>query len=141
MKKKLGLEIILMLFMIVSQFYTFCQTQISECDTIYEVVEIEPQFKNGSQGLFDYIKSDITPILEKCNKRDGEIISKMYVKLTINSLGNVIHVELKKMTGTKQCQTELKEKFLELIDWIPGKRNGHAVCSNYLLPISCIKWN
>ncbi len=112
----------------------------NDCDTVYDMVETMPQYENDVRGLMDYMMEDLTPLLFECYKRDSLLTASIYMTLTIDKKGHVIHVEFNRVKATEQCKNELRQKIMTMTGWTPGKQDGIPVCSKYVWPISCINW-
>lgn len=114
---------------------------INKCDTIYDFVEQMPKHEKDIQGLMDYMSKDLIPIVGECMKRDNSLIASLRIILTIDKDGHVIDASFSGPVLTDQCKNDLKKKLLTMTGWQAGQHNGKDVCTHFIWPISCIKWN
>ena len=114
--------------------------QTNGCDTIYNNPETMAQYKNDFKGLSDYLTNELVPIIADCIKRDTEIIASLHIILTIDSNGKVVDATFPKHNLTLLCKDELKKKLLTMNGWTAGQNDGRPVCSKFIWPISCLKW-
>jgi len=136
--KKLTIFLTLMVFTTGSPI--FGQSVNRQCDTIFAVAEIMPQYQTGLKGLMDYLMTDLAPILSNCCERDSILITSIYLTLTIDNYGEVTDVDFKRIQATEKCKKELKENLMNMTGWIPGKQGDISVCCKYFWPVRCIKW-
>ncbi|MBO0593998.1 hypothetical protein I2486_21570 [Cellulophaga sp. E16_2] len=134
-----GLTSILTLLGLAMSFLVNGQTANCYCDTIFDLVEIKPQYENDVKGLMKYFISDITPIISNCINRDSTLIASMNLTLTIDKKGQVIDVGFPRIQATEMCKKEITNKILNMDGWTSGQMNGITVCSKYVWPIS-INW-
>lgn len=128
--------LLLLLFLTITTSYA----QSKSCDTIYKNPEVKAQFKKGDKELDNYLMNHIIPILHRSMERDEEIISGLFMFLTINSEGKVTEVTFSRGELSERCKEELKKELLTMEGWQPAIMNNQAVCSTYLWPIHCLKW-
>lgn len=102
-------------------------------DTIYNQVEVMPEFYGGISEMNAYISDNLKyPELEAKNKIEGKVL----VSFTIDKSGL-----LKDVTTTRvpeRGENLAKEAIRVVKDmpkWKPGKQDGRAVSVSYLLPI------
>jgi len=112
----------------------------NSCDSIYDFVEIMPHYDKGADGLMEYLKTDLAPVLSTCFQRDSILTASIHVTLAINEQGKVIDVDFLRIQATEKCQEELRQKMMDMSGWTPGKQWGLPVCCNYSWPIRCINW-
>ena len=114
--------------------------QVSHCDCLYDNPEIPPDYKGGEDELMKYLNKEIFPLVGLCNKEENIMITSLYLELSIDQRGNLFDMNLIRPEVPASCKEYLKEKFLSMKGWTPGKINGKEVCSKLKLPISCILW-
>ena len=114
--------------------------QNNGCDTVYSYVEVMPKYDNDIKGLSDYLMKELVPIIGDCIKRDTEIISSLYIILTIDSNGIVIDATFPKHNLTLLCKDDLKAKLLTMKGWTAGQKDGQPLCCKFNWPISCLNW-
>ena len=110
------------------------------CDTIYDHPEIPARYTNDIKALYVYSNKKLTPILSDCIKKEGEMITRLQIKLTIDKTGKVSAVDFPKLQASKSCQEILRSEILTMTGWIAGQSDGKNVCSNFYWPINCLKW-
>ncbi len=115
-------------------------SQTNSCDTIYtELVEI-PKYEQGTVGLSHYFTNELLPIIVNFVEPDADIMTGFIIILTIDKNGKVIEATFPKSKLTGVGEEKLKEKLLGMTNWIAGKENEISVCSTFIWPITCIKW-
>jgi len=137
MKRTLKL---LTLIALLSSSLTFGQDK-NQCDTIYTLVDKMPSYDKDIAGLAGYVTKEMIPVITDCVKRDGGLISRLDVVLTIDSNGRVTDASFQKSNLTDQCKSDLKHKLLAMKGWTPGQLERENVCTYFYLPISCFKWS
>ncbi len=134
--------IFLIILSIVIKNYSFSQSE--KCDTIYSNPDSLAVFSGGSIGLREFIFNELLTVIQlKCNN-ETEIPSSLKIRLTINSIGEVIDakfIQPKHDDLSEHCKNEIYAKAKTLKGFKAAFNNGIPVCSYYILPISCIKWN
>lgn len=141
-KKIKEIKLILVLLICTVRFSSLGQSSSYKCDSVYNFPEITPKYKNNTEGLMDYLRSDLTPIISNYHSKDKSLslISRMYLTLTINKEGKVVDVVFIKIHTSEACKKELKEKILTMTGWTPGKHGNSVVCSKFYWSTSCIYW-
>ncbi len=114
--------------------------QVGRCDTVYSNPETPPHYDQDTKGLFDYFTKALVPTISDCIKRDTGIIASLYIILTIDNNGKIIDATFPRQNLTSTCKADLKKKLLTMSGWKAGQANGQPVCSNFIWPIGCLKW-
>lgn len=135
MKTKLSTFLSLLILTVTTSY-----AQSKSCDTIYKYTEVIAQFKNEQISLDKYFDKHIIPILVRSRERDNNIITKLQIVLTINSRGNVVDATFSRAKLSERCKEELKKELLTMEGWQSAIMNNQSVCSTYLWPIHCLKW-
>lgn len=99
-----------------------------------------PQYETGEKGITDYTTDNLIPIFNNCFTKDDDIISSLFILLTIDKQGNVISVDFPSLQVVLRCKDKLMQELLEMPGWKPGKMGEQAVCTKVALPIRCLKW-
>lgn len=119
-------------------------SQTEKCDTIYSNPDSLSVFKSGPIGLREFVQNELIPVIQlKCNN-ETEMLSSLKIRFTINSMGEVIDakfIQPKLDDLSEHCKNEIYAKAKTLKGFKAASNNGIPVCSYYILPISCIKWN
>lgn len=110
------------------------------CEKIYDTPDSLAKYKNGKKSLSQYVNDKIIPILGDCIKKKMEFVNSMTIKFTIDLNGKVIAVDYLKPVLTDYCKGKLNDELLKMDGWHPGKMGAKDVCSIYIFPIGCIKW-
>lgn len=130
----------IILTMVFLEGLTLSYSQTVACDTIYtELAEI-PTYEQGTVGLSHYFTNELLPIIVNFVEPDADIMTGFIIILTIDKNGKVIEATFPKSKLTGVCEEKLKEKLLGMTNWIAGKENEISVCSTFIWPITCIKW-
>jgi hypothetical protein len=119
-------------------------SQAEKCDTIYSNPDSLAVFNGGSIGLREFVFNELLTVIQlKCNN-ETEMLSSLKIRFTINSLGEVIDakfIQPKLDDLSEHCKNEIYAKAKTLKGFKAASNNGIPVCSYYILPINCIKWN
>lgn len=119
-------------------------TQAEKCDTIYSNPDSLAVFKSDSRSLLEFVSNELIPVIKlKCNN-EIEKISSLKIRFTINSFGEVIDAKIIHSYPddlSEDCKNEICLKAKTLKGFKAAFNNGIPVCSYYILPISCIKWD
>lgn len=111
------------------------------CDTIYESPEIVAKYRGGVEELSKYATKKIIPIIGQCMREDKVVISKLRALLTIDMNGKIIGVKFIKSGMSKKWESKLRVEYLKMPTWISAKDHHKNVCSTFLFPIACMKWD
>ncbi|MFT5600015.1 MAG: protein TonB [Flavobacteriales bacterium] len=96
-----------------------------EANTIYDFVEISPEFPGGVEELYLFISKKLKPV------NTG---GKVYLSFVINKDGSLS--DAKVMKGVNPAADKEALRVVKLMpNWIPGKQMGEAVNCRYNLPI------
>jgi hypothetical protein len=112
----------------------------SLCDTIYNFVEVMPQYDKGDKELMSYLSNEVLSIFGKLTPEEAISLSTITFVLTIDCNGKVIDAIFKKSNSIEFYNKNLKEKFLTMAGWTAGKTKGQSVCCYYTIPLH-IHWN
>lgn len=103
----------------------------TEDETVFEYVEVQPEFPGGNQALFQFIAKNI--IYPVSAKEEG-IQGKVYVQFIIDNDGNVTKPQI--LRGVNPL---LDREALRVIStmpkWKPGYQSGKPVLVKYIIPI------
>lgn len=109
-------------------------TEIEEEDveeTIYVVVEEEPDFPGGMEALLKYLQDNIQyPQLAK----ENNITGKVFVTFVVEKDGRVTQVKLLRDIGGG-CGNEAMRVVKAMPKWKPGKQQGRPVRTQFNLPV------
>ena len=120
---------------IVHEFNTADNTDVKNTnvsnDSIYQVVEIMPEFPGGSAALMKYLSENIKyPEAAK----EKEIQGRVFVQFVIEKDGSVTDVGVLRSIGGG-CDEEAVRVIKGMPKWKPGIQKGKAVRVHYNIPI------
>lgn len=122
--------------------HAFSQTE--KCDTIYSNPDSLAVFKSGSRSLLEFVSNELIPVIQLKCTNEIEKISSLKIRFTINSFGEVIDAKIIQSNPddlSEDCKNEICLKAKTLKGFKAAFYNGIPVCSYYIFPISCIKWD
>lgn len=101
-------------------------------EEVFQVVEQNPEFRDGMEGLYQYLATNITyPAEAKAKKIEG----KVFVSFVIEKDGTVSNVRTIK-SPDPLLTAEAERVVKAMPKWKPGKQNGKKVRVQYTLPIT-----
>lgn len=107
--------------------------EIVEEETIYQVVEQQPEFPGGMKALMKYLKDNINyPRISRENNSQG----KTYVNFVVNTDGTIQDVEVMKSSSDVYLDKEATRVVKAMPKWNPGKQAGKAVRVRFTLPVT-----
>lgn len=118
-------------------------TYVTAIDTIYKITDEVAQFKGGQSALFKFLADNIKYPQED---KDKGIEGKVVISFRINQEGYVNSAKVKKSSNSQSLDKEAI-RVIELMRqyscenrnqeayWLPGKKNGKAVTTDFVLPI------
>lgn len=112
----------------------------STCDSIRFHPDTAASYKQGARDIMDFVTHQVYPVLQECYVKEGRLISKLNVQLTIDTTGKVIAAYVLRPDLPLSCRNPICEAFLKMDSWKPAKQKGLHVCSDVWIPIACIKW-
>lgn len=103
-------------------------------EPVYDAVDEPAEFPGGLTGMREFLKANF-----KYPERAEELglQGKCYLKLTIWKTGEIKEVKVKKgVVDCPECDQEAIRLVRLMPKWLPGKVNGAAVNSYFMLPVS-----
>ena len=100
-------------------------------DSIYEVVEVDPEFPGGIESLYKYLAENIK--YPEQAKKDG-IEGRVFVRFVVEPNGTVSNTEVLRGIGGG-CDEEALRVVGSMPRWTPGTVGGKAVRVHFNLPI------
>jgi len=122
------------LLLILPMFLAFSfinSAQAQSTDEVMKEVEIMPEYKGGTDGLFEYLGNEIK--YPKKSKDKGEE-GKVFVQFTVSKKGKVKDVEVIKGVS-ELLDAEALRVIKGMDDWTPGENEGKPVNVQMVLPI------
>ena len=106
-------------------------TSISPNETIFEIVEVMPEYPGGMQKCLQYLAKEIKyPTKAQDAGQQGRVI----VQMVVSKEGKVVDPKV-----IRSVSPELDAEAIRVVksmpDWKPGKQKGQAVNVKYTLPI------
>lgn len=124
-------KFVLLLCMLILSFYSFGKTKFQninfnpgeETDSVYAVVEKDPEFPGGEAARIEFVKQNIK-YPEDAQQKHLE--GKVNVQFVVSSIGQVVDAKV-----VKKLAPSLDEEALRVVNsfpkWIPGEQNGKKV--------------
>jgi TonB family protein len=100
-------------------------------DSIYQIVEVMPEFPGGTEKMMDYLSKNIK--YPEAAKEKG-ISGRAFLSFVIEKDGAVSDVKVVKGIG-KECDDEALRVVKAMPKWKPGLMKGKPVRVSYMLPI------
>lgn len=108
------------------------QEEEEEEQTIFTVVENDPEFPGGMDALYKYLAQNIKyPQLA----RDNGITGRVYVTFVVERDGSIANPKVLKDIGGG-CGAEAIRVVKSMPKWNPGKQRGKAVRVQFNLPVN-----
>jgi TonB family protein len=114
-------------------FATFSYSQ-QENDKVYETPEIQAEFPDGMTAMFKFMAQNVKLVAAK---DDGSefLPYAMVIKFQVSKDGTPSFLEIKKSSGSKGFDENVREAIEKMPKWKPAINNGQAVNSIFTLPI------
>lgn len=103
-----------------------------DTDSIYNVVEVMPEFPGGMSQMATYLSENIKYPEEA---KEKEISGRVFISFVIEKDGSVSNVKVARGIG-KECDDEAVRVVKAMPKWKPGLMKGKPVRVNYLLPVN-----
>lgn len=100
-------------------------------DSIYQIVEVMPEFPGGTEAMMNYLSKNIKYPEEA--KEQG-ISGRVFLSFVIEKDGSVSNVKVARGIG-KLCDDEAVRVVKAMPKWNPGTMKGKPVRVSYMLPI------
>lgn len=136
MKKSIVLIIsCLCLTTIFSQNNTFRRIEPNNSNSdLYIELDTKAEFSGGSEEMRKFIASNLVYPQKAI---DAKIEGKIYMRFSIDTLGNVIDIkELKGIENCPECTQESIRVIQLMPKWKPAKYKGKPVISVYSIPFN-----
>ena len=119
-------------------------------DEIFTVVEQMPEFPGGDKAMFKYLSDNL---YYPKQAREAGIQGRVLVGFVVEADGRITEVKTvrfvpvidskeksKPATIAMNLQKELEDEAIRVVKampkWIPAQKDGHAVRSKYVLPVT-----
>ena len=119
------------LLLLISVNYGFAQSGNSANETIFTVVEKEPEFLGGMRAVEDYLTSNVRyPAAASAANRKG----KVFISFIVRSDGRITDVAVLKGLGYG-CDQEAVRVISAMPNWKPGSQSGRPVNVKYIVVV------
>lgn len=107
-------------------------TNQSVADTIYNNIEIMPEFPGGFSELWNFLTSNVNyPESAKANNIEGRTL----VSFVVEKDGSITNIEVSKGFD-KDCDAEAVRVVSTMPKWKPGVKDGETVRCRFYLPFT-----
>ncbi len=103
------------------------EEEVVEEETIYQVVEQQPEFPGGVKALMKYLRNN--------TKQNGSK-DKTFVNFVVNVDGSIKDVTVLRSSGDAELDKEAVRVVESMPKWKPGKQQGKAVRVRFTLPVT-----
>ena len=103
-----------------------------DTDSIYNIVEVMPEFPGGVDKMAKYLSENISYPEEA---KDKGISGRVFISFVIEKDGSVSNIELMRKIGGG-CDEEAVRVVKAMPKWKPGLMKGKPVRVHYVLPIN-----
>ena len=100
-------------------------------DSIYQIVEVMPEFPGGTSEMMTYLSGNIKYPEEA---KEKGISGRVFLSFVVEKDGAVSNVKVAKGIG-KECDDEAVRVVKAMPKWKPGLMKGKPVRVSYMLPI------
>lgn len=101
---------------------------------IYDIVDQPAEYPGGMAALKKFIADNLK--YPETAKEKG-IQGKCYLQFIVSKTGELSNIKVKKgVVDCPECDKEAIRLVKSMPKWIPGKNNGEAVNSTFILPVT-----
>lgn len=118
-------------FLCTLSFGAFAQSEVSEDDAVFVVVEEQAEFPGGLDSMYAYIVKNLK--YPEAAKEKG-IEGRVFVNFIIEKDGSISNVKILRGIGGG-CEEAAVEMIKNMPKWKPGKQRGKPVRFQFNLPI------
>ena len=98
-------------------------------ETVYQVVEQQPQFPGGEQALNEYFKKNV--------KVDANVThERPVVGITVKKDGTITDARLLQSSGVEAIDNEVLRVVRDMPKWTPGKLGNESVNTVHVFPVN-----
>ena len=131
MKKTLIIILYLIFFSNFSYSSSFTNVIVINNDSVYEQVDVFPEFVGGMEAMTSYIQERMVYPKEAIANKET---ARVFVEFVVDKSGSVKDVQLKRQ-GKKYFDDEAIRVVSEMPKWKSGLLNGKYVNTRLVLPI------
>jgi protein TonB len=105
---------------------------VVEEETVFQVVEQQPEFPGGMKALMKYLQENINyPRVSRDNNSQG----RAFIRFVVNTDGSIQGVEVLKSSGDMYLDKEAVRVVSGMPKWKPGRQSGKNVRVYFTLPV------
>ena len=106
--------------------------EVIEEETVFQVVEQQPEFPGGMKALMKYLQENINyPRISRDNNSQGRAL----IRFVVNTDGSIQGAEVMKSSGDIYLDKEAVRVVSGMPKWSPGRQSGKAVRVYFVLPV------
>lgn len=132
MKKSLVYIVFLISFSHFSFTSSISRVIVFDNDSIYEQVDVYPEFKGGIEEFVQYVQDNLKYPMEAIDKNET---ARVFVEFVIDKSGQVRDAQLKR-EEKEYFEKAAIEVISEMPKWKPGLKNGKYVNTKVIVPIT-----
>ena len=132
MKKSLVYIVFLISFSHFSYSSSISRVIVFDNDSIYEQVDVYPEFKGGMEEFVQYVQDNLKYPEEAIDKNET---TRVFVEFVIDKSGQVRDAQLKR-EEKEYFEMSAIEVISEMPKWKPGLKNGKYLNTKVIVPIT-----
>ena len=106
--------------------------EVVEEETVFQVVEVQPEFPGGMKALMKYLQENIRyPSISRDNNSQGRAL----IRFVVRTDGSIDGAEVMKSSGDIYLDKEAVRVVSSMPKWSPGRQQGKAVSVYFVLPV------
>ncbi|MBR3916232.1 MAG: energy transducer TonB, partial [Bacteroidaceae bacterium] len=106
--------------------------EVVEEQTVFQVVEQQPEFPGGMKALMKYLQDNINyPRVSRDNNSQG----RAFIRFVVNTDGSIQGTEVLKSSGDMYLDKEAVRVVSGMPKWKPGRQSGKNVRVYFTLPV------
>lgn len=106
--------------------------EVVEEQTVFQVVEQQPEFPGGMKALMKYLQENINyPRVSRDNNSQG----RAFIRFVVNTDGSIQGTEVLKSSGDMYLDKEAVRVVSGMPKWKPGRQSGKNVRVYFTLPV------
>ena len=106
--------------------------EVVEEETVFQVVEVQPEFPGGMKALMKYLQENIQyPRISRDNNSQGRAL----IRFVVRTDGSIDGAEVMKSSGDMYLDKEAVRVVSGMPKWKPGRQSGKAVRVYFTLPV------
>ena len=108
------------------------ERKVADDEEVFAVVEQDPEFDGGMEGLYHYLATNIK---YPADARNAGVQGRVFVSFVIEKDGSVSNVKVLR-SPDERLSREAERVVNEMPKWKPGRQHGKKVRVLYNLPIN-----